>query len=111
MKQPNYAQRSATWWEHIGFYFMLSLDNMGQILMGPRDAHPGVTISARAGTAKAHNHKWGCFVCDTILAIWPFGTENGVEHCKLAIEGDIKRAHDVLHELEDDPVVQAWLKE
>jgi hypothetical protein len=111
MNYLDYAKRSVSWWEHVSFYFMLALDNMGQIFMGPQDAHPGVTISSRSGTAQAHGHRWGCVVCNTLLAVWPFGPDStGRPHCKQAIENDIKRAHDVLHELEDDPVVQAWLK-
>lgn len=100
----------AGWWKHASFQLVLAFDNMGQIFMGPTDANPGVTISSRSGTAKAHGHRWGIVVCDTILAHWPFGPDaDGRPHDKQAIANDIKRARAVLHELEDDPVVAAYM--
>jgi len=102
--------RVVAWWEHFLLRVSIAFDNLVQAFM--ERAVIGVTISSRSGTAEAHGHRWGCVMCKTILAWWPFGPdENGRPHCKLAIESDIARAKAVLVALQDDPVVQAYLNE
>jgi len=58
----------------------------------------GVTISARAGTAKAHGHRWGCWLCAALdHATW---IGFGPGHCEQAIISDRERALLVLRELD-----------
>jgi hypothetical protein len=56
----------------------------------------GVTISARAGTAKAKDHRWGCWLCAALDWLDP-------GHCGKAIKNDRRRARAVLKELEGYP--------
>ncbi len=58
----------------------------------------GVTISARAGTAKAHGHLWGCWLCRLLDHSAWIGFGPG--HCEDAIIHDRERARAVLTELE-----------
>jgi hypothetical protein len=64
----------------------------------------GVSISARSGTAKAHGHRWGCWLCDFLdWAKWlGFGKDpvTGQGHCESAIQNDRLRALATLKELE-----------
>lgn len=71
----------------------------------------GVTISSRCGTAAAHGHRWGLVGWWLLDHTWPFGKDpvTGESHCAGAIRNDILRAKAAIAELEDDPVVQAYL--
>lgn len=71
---------------------------------------PGITISARAGTAAAHGHRWGLITWRLLDRIWPFGRDpvTGESHCAGAIRNDILRAKAAIAELED-PIVTAYL--
>lgn len=69
----------------------------------------GVTISARAGTAAAHGHRWGLVAWWLLDRVWPFGKDaDGTSHCKSAIHNDVARARKVISEL-TDPVVVDYL--
>lgn len=54
----------------------------------------GVTISARAATARHRGHRWGCWLCDLFL------DRIEANHCELARLGDIGRAKKAIAELE-----------
>jgi len=56
----------------------------------------GVTISARAATARNHGHKWGCWLCNYFLDLIQ------ANHCELARLGDIRRAQAAIDELTRD---------
>lgn len=45
----------------------------------------GVTISARADTAREHGHRWGCLLCRWLDRLDP-------DHCAKARRNDIARA-------------------
>jgi hypothetical protein len=66
----------------------------------------GVTISARAGTGKAHGHAWACILCQLLDSrfgkLVGFGRDpvTGLGHCEGAIIGDRARAQAVLRELD-----------
>lgn len=60
--------------------------------LAPRSL-PGETISARAATARAHGHRWGCWLCRVLDWI-----EEG--HCAAAIANDRRRAREVLDDLD-----------
>lgn len=82
---------------------LIALDALVQITW--RYGVPGVTISSRAGTAKAHGHKWGCWLCDFLDRAWwiGFGRDpDGTGHCESAIKHDRERAEAALKELEGD---------
>ena len=72
----------------------------------------GITISARAGTAAAHGHRWGLSLWWLLDRAWPFGRDpvTGESHCHAAILNDKKRAQAAIDEL-NDPVVTAYLKD
>jgi hypothetical protein len=53
----------------------------------------GITISARAATARKHAHAWGCVLCRFLDWL-------ETDHCELARRNDIKRAHAVIESLE-----------
>jgi hypothetical protein len=67
-----------------------------------RYGKPGVTISARVGTAAAHDKKWG-LLCARMLNVL------GRDHCKLAVLNDIQRARDAIKELRE-PAVRRWTR-
>lgn len=54
---------------------------------------PGMTISARAATARDHGHRWGCILCR--LLDWL-----DANHCDGAVANDIARAKAVIAALE-----------
>ena len=60
-----------------------------------RYGRPGITISARAATARNHGHAWGCMLCRALDWI-------EADHCDGAIRGDFTRALAVLEELEGE---------
>lgn len=65
--------------------FVQAIANKGQV---------GVTISARAETARYHGHKWGCVLCKWLDAM-------DRDHCYNARLNDMKRAkaaYDALRE-------------
>jgi len=72
----------------------------------------GITISARAGTAAAHGHRWGLWMWWLLDRMWPFGRDpvTGKSHCHGAIDNDKLRAQAAIDEL-NDPVVTAYLKD
>ena len=61
-----------------------------------RFGRPGITISSRAGMAKAEGHRWGCILCWLLDRAWGFG---GRGHCEQAIVHDRERAQAVLESL------------
>ena len=83
---------------------VIAFDQFVQALL--REGTPGITISSRAGTAAAHGHRWGCWLCWLLDRAWGFG---GLGHCESAIRHDIERAQAVIYELRGDPVVTRWL--
>jgi hypothetical protein len=54
----------------------------------------GITISARAETARFHGHRWGCVLCRALDWLDP-------GHCAGAREGDMRRAQDVIDTLRE----------
>ena len=60
-----------------------------------RYGRPGITISARAATARNHGHAWGCVLCRFLDWI-------EADHCTNSILGDIARARAVIYELKDE---------
>ena len=54
----------------------------------------GVTLSARAETARYHNHKWGCYLCKILDWI-------DKDHCHNARVNDMRRAKDAYDSLRD----------
>lgn len=56
----------------------------------------GVTISARAATARHRGHRWGCWMCDYFL------DRIQANHCELARLGDMRRAKAAIDELTED---------
>jgi Cu2+-containing amine oxidase len=73
------------WW--------LALDQFVQAAW-PNRGLTGITISARAETARYHDHKWGCYLCK--LLDW---IER--DHCHNARLNDMKRAKAAYESLRD----------
>lgn len=69
---------------------LIAFDGLIQAMF--RFGNVGVTISARAGTAKNNGHRWGCLLCRCLDWL-------DADHCAKAIQGDIRRARQVLKEL------------
>lgn len=99
---------------------LIALDQLAQAISNK--GLLGVTISARSGTAQAHEHEWGCVLCgflDRAVIRWYFRDKQhsfgfgidpvtGKGHCQQAIEGDIARAKAVLASLQDDNTVTTY---
>ena len=72
-----------------------------------RYGKPGVTMSARIGTAAAHGHRWGLAARWLLETAYPLRWFFGPGHCAGAIRHDSERARQAIAEL-SDPVVSAY---
>lgn len=72
--------------------FWLAFDLFAQALLNRGQV--GITISARAETARYHDHKWGCILCK--ILDW---MER--DHCHNARLNDMKRARAAYEALRD----------
>lgn len=84
---------------------LIALDQVCQVCW--RGGNPGVTMSARIGTAAAHGHGWGIAAAWLIEQSIPLRWIFGPGHCAGAIRHDIERARAAIAEL-SDPVVSAY---
>lgn len=76
------------------FRILIAFDGLCQAFC--RFGTIGVTISARAATARAKGHRWGCWLCGYFL------DRVSDNHCDRARLGDIRRAQAAIDELTAD---------
>jgi len=84
---------------------LIAFDQLLQVCW--RGGKPGVTMSARIGTAAAHGHPWGLAARWLLEQSMPLRWFFGPGHCAAAVRHDIARNQDAIVEL-SDPVVVAW---
>ena len=88
----------------MGAYLLRVLIAFDQLVQAAfRFGKPGVTISARAGTAAAHGRSWGSWLSLALDELEP-------GHCAKAIRNDIARANAAIEELSAPDVAQ-WVHE
>jgi hypothetical protein len=73
---------TSTWMRHVAVCF----DYFWNVVIG---GQLGVTISARAGVAHVDGKKWGK---NMVMGL----NQIEIDHCQLAIQGDIDRAKEVI---------------